>query len=210
MTHSLHRQGSIESLSCDYPILTITAVGINEQGSAGKKKEIFDILIKHNPCNLSQDKTGNVFQYSAEELRNGINDKTSVMAVFTDLEDLRSALIELKEKDLGVSVVVSGLIEPIKTMCSEIGIECHSINLSGGIMGRLDRLPPQGVVEITTMCGHGLISAELVGEMVDQIRKGRRTRKDAANHLASLCHCGIFNPKRAEELLSALIDSQVL
>ena len=55
------------------------------------------------------------------------------------------------------------------------------------------------------MCGHGMVAFNLVRKMIEDIKTGRRTVKDAAEELAKPCQCGVFNPGRAEALLEEII-----
>ncbi len=66
-------------------------------------------------------------------------------------------------------------------------------------------LPEEPVLGITTMCGHGMVAANLVREMAQQVKKGRKTLQEAGIELAKPCQCGIFNPKRAESLLEKFL-----
>jgi len=54
------------------------------------------------------------------------------------------------------------------------------------------------------MCGHGLVSANVVKSMVEEIKAGRKTPEATAKELAPQCACGVFNPVRAAKLLAAM------
>jgi len=54
------------------------------------------------------------------------------------------------------------------------------------------------------MCGHGLVSTNLVNSVVEEIKAGTKTPEDAAKELTPQCACGIFNPARAAKLLAAM------
>lgn len=86
-------------------------------------------------------------------------------------EKVKKVLKELKEVDLGLSVVVSGFYEEIFKLLSEVGLSPHTVNLSLGVWGRTERLPPQEVLEITTMCCHGMISPYHVNKMIKEIER---------------------------------------
>ncbi len=51
------------------------------------------------------------------------------------------------------------------------------------------------------MCGHGMVSFNLIRKMIEQVRLRRMTPKQAARMMAKCCECGAFNPARAEALL---------
>ncbi|HWT81320.1 MAG TPA: hypothetical protein VN648_21210 [Candidatus Methylomirabilis sp.] len=54
---------------------------------------------------------------------------------------------------------------------------------------------------MTTMCGHGMVPANLVEKLIREIKRGKKTVREAALELTRPCHCGIYNPARAERLL---------
>jgi hypothetical protein len=66
-------------------------------------------------------------------------------------------------------------------------------------------LPGLKVTEVTTMCGHGLVSFNLVQFLVKEIRRGEKTLKEAAETLARPCVCGVVNPRQTVELLRAML-----
>ena len=72
-----------------------------------------------------------------------------------------------------------------------------------GVWGKTELLPSKEVLEITTMCGHAMVAANLVEKIIEDIKKGKTTPEKAAKKLAKPCECGIFNPTRAAELLAA-------
>ena len=80
----------------------------------------------------------------------------------------------------------------------------HTTNHSLGIWGNASLLPDGPVLEITTMCGHGMTSRYLVDDLVKKIEGGSLSIEKAAIELGQPCVCGLFNPKRAEMLLRKL------
>ena len=115
-------------------------------------------------------------------------------------------LAELKKEDLGTSVVVSGLVDTTDELCKRVGLgHMHTVEFSGGIHGKLSLLPEKPVLEVTTMCGHGMVASNLVREMADQVKKGKKSLEEAGIELAKPCQCGVFNPKRAEKLLKKML-----
>jgi hypothetical protein len=101
-------------------------------------------------------------------------------------------------------VVVSGIFEIVDKCLEEAGLKHHTANFSLGIWGKTEKLPGNDILEVTTMCGHGLISPNLVTAMVKEIKAGTKTTEEAAKTLTPNCTCGIFNPVRAAELLAAI------
>jgi len=84
--------------------------------------------------------------------------------------------------------------------------ERHTAQCPLGVWGKTDRLPPEEILDITTMCGHGMISSSLVRRMAREVSQGLISFEEAAGKLARPCSCGIFNPKRAEDLLRVVIE----
>ena len=56
------------------------------------------------------------------------------------------------------------------------------------------------------MCGHHCVSSQSIEHYVDQIKKGKISLEKAAEKLTSPCICGIFNTKRAMQVLSELTN----
>ena len=200
MTHTLHREG-IKEASNDYVILAM--VEGNDPRKLDNLAELFKIVLRNKPLNY----TGKALfpDLTAEQLPQ-IYKRTKIgMAVFDRREDLFSALREIKDRDLGVSVVVSGLFPHIGEDCKKLGLPMHTVNYSLGVWGKREKLPDPKVTEITTMCGHGLVSFSLVESLLKEIRRGKKTLEEAADTLARPCVCGVVNPKRAVELLRAML-----
>lgn len=202
MTHTLHRQGTRENLSRDYPLVAVMAHGFNEKGGGPKLGRFLEICWKHGPVNLGDMKQGSVFTYDAEKIYQNVSDTTIVECVFDDLNKVEAVLRDLKEEDLGVPVVVSGLTDKVRECCKKVGLEIHTVAQSLGVWGDTARLPSKEILEITTMCGHAMVSSSLVEMMIEDIKKGTITPEKAAEKLAKPCECGIFNPSRAAELLA--------
>lgn len=202
MTHSLHRRGNAESLSEDYVVLIHAAFGFNDNGHESKQQEFLRICLRHNPQNAGAIKLGNIHKYKPEEVINAAH--TIVHAVFDNPEAVTEVLKELKEADLGLSVVVSGIFEYVDECLEKAGLKHHTANFSLGIWGKTEKLPSEDILEVTTMCGHGLISTNLAKSMVEEVKSGAKTPEDAAKELVPNCTCGIFNPARAAKLLAVM------
>jgi len=210
MTHTLHRRGDKDSLNCDYVVFTMSAKGFNEEGSAEKMRQFLKILLNHHPVNFGDMVTGNSYVKSQEEILNNIQNTSIVHGVFTDSVVVVAILKELKKADLGMSVVVTGVHEDTENCCQESGLEKHTVEHSLGIFGQMRKLPSEEVLQLTTMCGHGMVPANLVERVIAEIKRGKRTIKEGAIELTRPCHCGIYNPVRAERLLSRLVPLMVL
>ena len=204
MTHSLHREGSPESLKEDYVLFVYPAKGVTWKGSAPKVRRLTEMVYQAGPANLILT-TLRRNMYSGitpEEVLESIQaDGTRVFCVFNGRDKVKEALTRIKEADEGISIVVSGVIDRVREISAEIGIDPHTINLSLGIHGRKDRLPPAEIREFTTMCGHGVVSPHLVRDIIRRVKTGKVDDWEGSIILAKPCACGIFNPCRAMALL---------
>ena len=203
MTHTLHRRGKVEDLHEDYVLLLRTSRFVNHEGSEEKMRQIW-VVISHyeqDLVNFGNHKPswagGELYDMEALKKANS----TIIHAVFKDRGKLKACLQEIKGRDFGISVVISGLCEETQKICSETGLSPHTVNYSLGIHGKTERLPEEGVLEINTLCGHGMVSFNLIRHMLKEIGKGEITCRDAAKKLSRMCDCGVFNTYRAEKLL---------
>jgi hypothetical protein len=202
MTHTLHRTGDLESIREDFPMLTHVARGFNDQGASVRLKKIAQTMTKYTDLHFGDCKVGNKYQMDPAE----IMDKLTVgcQVVFKDKESLIGCMKELKEKDQGISIVVSGLFDEVFDCCRKAGINPPLIEFALGIHGNTKKLWPPEILDFVTMCGHGLVSGRLVKRMVADIKKKKITVEKAALELAKPCLCGIFNPHRAAKLLTKM------
>jgi hypothetical protein len=206
MTNTLHRQGTREDLKNDYVIFAHTAKGITREGSAPKLQEFMRICLKYQPVNIGDGKQGNIYQddINIQELISNQGDGAGASAVFTDLNSLQKVVTELIRADLGISIVISGLLDQVQACCQQAGISRHSVEHSLGFWGSKDRLPEMEILELNTMCGHGMVSFNLIRKMIEYVKLRRLTPKKAAKIMAKCCECGVFNPIRAEMLLEKI------
>lgn len=201
MTHSLHRSGDKESLRGDYVWFMYQAKGINDQNIKDKALEFIAVAEAAGSENWGDVKTGPTTEYTPEEIKKNITDKSRIRGIFTSRRQVVEFLKGLKEKDLGFSVVISGLLEEVLPACREAGVTPHTINYSLGIWGHKEKLPLEDTLAVTTMCGHHMISPRLVEKLVEDVQRGRCTPEQAALKLVGFCHCGIFNHIRGAQLL---------
>jgi hypothetical protein len=206
MTNTLHRRGEMDALRHDYVIFVHTAKGKNREGSAEKIREFMRICDKYHPVNMGDVKQGSLHQddITFDALLSTMGDGTVGAAVFTDLDTLRQVVDELIRADLGICINISGLLDEVRTCCRRAGITRHSAEHSLGVWGAKDRLPEREVLEFNTMCGHGMVSFNLIRKMIEQVRMRRMTPKQAARMLSKCCECGAFNPARAEALFERM------
>lgn len=205
MTHTLHRQGSEESLAGDYTILAMPSSGLNSAGSLEKLAKALDIFLKYNPVNIGDSKGGSRFSLGGDErVKEVLVDNELVHAVYRTREQLASVLIDLREADLGLSVTIGGLVGNLEDCCSRAGLKPHTIVQSLGVMGKVEKLPEANVLEIATMCGHHLVSFDLINTLSKKVAKGKISSEKAGKKLAKCCICGVFNPARAAEIIEEI------
>jgi len=222
MTHSLHREGSLDSLDKDYVMFVYPARGFNYKGSGPKVRRLTELICRSGPVNVmvktrrhkvaggpgEKDTVveGTFYElfFNGQELAGTDTihlDGTRTYSVFDSLEKLKAALARIKEADEGISIVISGRIDRVREIATELGIDPHMVNLSLGAHGRTDRLPPADIREFTTMCGHGLVSPHLVRDVLRRIKTGKVSEAEGCRILSEPCICGIVNPSRSAEML---------
>ncbi len=225
MTHTNHRRGSKESLMSDWVLLARTSREVPEQreNAPPRFRRLLEICTKHSPvCLMARD--------ISEEGQHGITAWVPVRyymgageslvevtkakkpmyahAVFSRREDLEATLEEIKEANLGISVVASGLFDEVFGICERISTGPDTVNMSLGIMGKTDLLPEEEILEITTMCGHAMISEHLTEAMIEGVRQGKTAAEEAAIELARQCVCNVFNPARAAQLIKKYVSTR--
>lgn len=223
MTHSLHRRGSRKSLEGDYVVFTTDS----RPHDPVKLRKYVEILMSHNPVGLrtgmpdlenvtrlryvrgwDKSKDSGIFKStSLEELRE-MKDLKWGSAIYTSIDDVKGVLSDLKEANLGIAVVFTGLFEKVHEACEEIGTGPHTVNMSAESFGRLDLLPEPRILEITTMCGHHMVSPYLVKHLINQVKRGKMTAEGAAVEMAKQCICNFFNVDRAKKLIEAYSESK--
>ena len=216
MTNTLHRYGNAESFADDYVIFAIPCKGKNEKGAVEKLRLFLTICEKHEPTNMGNsdfgshrpsEKLGPSVHWKREVgpdfdgVVRGVHRTATAAAVFDSSEKAEACLRELIDTDLGLSVNVSASVDGAKALARECGNARHSVEYSLGFFDRHDRLPDRRVLELSTMCGHGMVSSNLAKKMLDMVREGRRSPEEAAVTMARFCPCGVYNPTRAKRLL---------
>jgi len=222
MTHSNHRRGSRESLLDDYIIFTSGAGRIKDRA---KHRKQIEILMKHNPVGIAtstmdngtrkrlryvkgwdNSKDSGIFESSTLEEIKAHEDLSAGSGVYTNLKDVKAALKELKEADLGFSIVCTGIFDQVHEACKDVGTGPHTVNMSAESFGRMEYLPEPKILEITTMCGHHMVSPYLVKHLISQVRRTRMSTGDAVIEMAKQCTCNFFNAVRAEKLINEYIS----
>ncbi len=206
MTHSLHRQGTVDNLKNDFCLLCMPEVGYNHIHSNLKARRFLEIIQKYDPDNYGVITRGNKYTHDDVELIEALDMSPAIFCVINSKENLTNILKDLKEEDLGLCVVVNGIYKTVQACCHEAGLQPHTVNHSLGIWGRTEKLPAKEVLEVITMCGHGQISAGLVEHLLEQVKHKKIPLREAAVEMAKPCVCGFFNTIRAEELISRMVE----
>lgn len=201
MTHSLHRSGDIESQKRDFNWFMYQTKGVNDVNIKPKALEFIAVAEALGSENWGDVKTGPITRFSSAEIREKITDKSRIRGVFTRREQVVDFLRRIKEKDLGQSVVITGVLSEVLPACKEAGVTPHSINYSLGVWGRKEKLPDDITLSITTMCGHHMIPPKFVKHIMTQVENGRMTPEQGAIRLSDFCYCGIFNQVRCAEII---------
>lgn len=208
MTHTNHRQGTIESLRGDWVVQMRRAKGINDQNASPKLRRFLELSLKYDPVGAGNSKIGNTLNMSWQKFMDdvgNIEDSHNVHVVFDSVDKVAKFIEELVRADLGLSVIVSGLHDDIDRMCNKAGTRRHTVQYSLGVWGKTELLPHYKILEITTMCGHGTIPFNLVRRMAKAVRSGKLSLQQAAVELGKPCVCGVFNTRRTEALLQEYI-----
>ena len=181
---------------------------INHKGAAPKLRRYLEMALEAGAIKIGDCRNGNEYhQGSVALILENLQDQSVVHAVFNNPEAVVKALRLFKEADLGLCVVVSGLFDRVEKCCQESGLKKHTINQSMGRWGQIDKLPPLEVLQLNTMCGHGMVSVGLIEEVIADIKSGECSVEEGAERLFRPCMCGIFNPHRAAQLLKAMVES---
>ena len=210
MTHTIHRRGDRESLKGDYVVL------VREYDRPEKTREAVRILANHNPVGLIKRRKEIPLRYmkkweeglDKKELVENPEPPTYVSGVYIEKRDIEGVVQDLVEADLGLPITISGLIDDVFDVCKRTGTDPHSVMLSMETIGRTELLPDGKILEITTMCGHGLVHQHLVRHLIDRVRKRRMTAEEAGFELGKQCICNSFNHIRAAQLIEEYIRTQ--
>jgi hypothetical protein len=195
----------------------MSSKGINDEGAAEKLQAFLRLAMKYAPVNMGHATKWGMYRPSAdltplahwtrsaaadpETVVRGIEEPSTVAAVFDDVAKVEAFLKDVKAASLGISINISALAEEANACCKRAGITRHSIEYSLGFHGDLNQLPDRHVLELSTMCGHGMVSHNFARKMIDMVRENRRTPQQAATAMARFCACGIFNLSRAVRVL---------
>lgn len=209
MTHTLHRVGSRENLQGDWVFLCMPSKDINHINSGPKLRKFLELCLKNNCVTLGDCRKGNEFhQLSRENMLDNVEDRAVVTATFNNKKAVISMIEDLKKENLGLSIVISGLVDEVGECCSKTGLKPHTVEHSLGRWGNTEKLSPNEVLEIATMCGHAMVAVNIINEMIEKVKKGKLTAEAAAAELFKPCMCGIFNTDRAAKLITEIVNRQ--
>lgn len=199
VTHTLHRQGSIESLKEDYAVLIVGSdIPLSTQRERLRRRFPWMYqVIKKTLLRLGIPKALRLIKRPNPGFPAG-------GFVFSDKKELMNFLRLAKERNTGKSVVVSGLIDEVNGCLEELNLSPHTVQLSLGVFGKTELLPERGILEITTMCGHHMISPWLVEKLARDVKEGKLSATEAVKLMTKQCVCGVFNKARASKLIKAL------
>lgn len=203
MSHSLHRYGTVEDLKNDFCMYARCARGVNRDNPGDKLRKILDIYMSEDYVNFGSSHAGKskLNGLDPEEYRKTLDHAYGIIISFSERESVKNVLAKLKDADLGISIVVSGLIQEVKDICQEVGLTPHTATLSLGIHGKKELLPDDETLKVITMCGHSLIGAPLVQSVARKVKEGRLTPTQGSEIIGKPCTCGIFNTRRCAKLM---------
>jgi hypothetical protein len=212
MTHTLHRLGSINSLKNDYIVLIMKSNETKKKGpmrprDAFRRVIAMSLFLSPHVRAKTQEALSRfhfVQRFLNRESSVLNSEGISGLTVIGNKDGVADFLKRLKDLDVGSSVVVSGLFSEVDDCLRTIGLCPHTVQYSLGIFGKAELLPSEQILEITTMCGHHLISPRLVEKLVQDVENQKITPRKAARTMAKLCQCGAFNVPRATELVRHL------
>lgn len=226
MTNTLHRYSehyAFERLpnpvavEDDYIVFAMASRGVNDDNLVEKYRSFLRLALKHNPVNIGDATKGGTLRprrdlnptahwkrdqvAHPEEVIAGIEGHTTVAAVFDNYDDMKAFVTDVRNANFGISVNISAPMDAAERCCRETGIARHSVEYSLGFCGRVDKLPDATVLELSTMCGHGMLSANFVKKMIEWVKENRRSPTEVTRAMARFCVCGVFNISRAERIL---------
>ena len=217
MTNTLHRYGDAESFRDDYIVFAIASRGKNDEDSVPKLKKFLEMARRFSPVNLGDARHGGALRPSRrmnplshwkrdvtpdfEAVVDGLDTTTTAAAVFDNRVAAEDFVKAIREADLGLSINISTSIDGAEQCCDAADLCRHSVGYSLGFEGKTENLPNEDVLKLSTMCGHGMVSASLAKKMIDWVKEGRRTPEQAVTYLARFCSCGVFNPARGKRIL---------
>ena len=200
--------GTRENLQGDFTIVVRPERGYNNVGSRSALQRVLRAMFDCRAVNITaargENFKGNIYMCDIDDIVDGVKEGATVFCTFDCQENLEDFLRFMIEGDFGLSLVVQGSCERVQESLDRVGLKAHTTNHSLGVWGKTEKLHPREILEITTMCGHGILSPYLVHDVIERIKRGEIDRHEGSVILSKPCLCGIFNTTRAEQLLAAL------
>ena len=198
MTHTVHRR--VPEIEEDYVLLLRSSKGINRDGAGKKLLQLLERMEALDPVSYGHPVDGSTLRTERAEIKNNINDSSNLHIVFKDTQSAQKAVEIAKEMDTGLSVTLTGPLDRIRAMASEMGLNIQSIQIDLGTIGKKSFDPDtEGIL---SLCGHMRVSENLIKEMRAKVKSGEIDAQTAANTIGKVCLCGCFNPHVAATLLS--------
>ena len=205
MTHSLHRCGKLQEK--DYVWQLYHVKGVNDQNLIARLKKAIDIAEECGAINWGDVKSGPVISIPSDKIKAKLTNKSRIRGVFSSQEQTLAFLKRMKKADLGLCVIVAGVLDRVLEACKAAKVKPHTINYSIGVFGKKELLPKEEDLSFTTMCGHHMVSSNVVAKLRKKVKKGELSPQKAAHRMSIMCPCGIFNPERAVYLLRSEKDT---
>ena len=199
MTHSLHRCGKFQEK--DYVWQLYHVKGVNDQNLRARLRKAIDIAEECGAINWGDVKSGSVYSIPSKKIKAELTHKSRIRGVFSSYEQAVAFLKRMKKADLGLCVIIAGVLDGVLEACKTAKLKPHTINYSLGVFGKKELLSKEEDLSFTTMCGHHMVSSNLVADIRKKVKKGELSLQKAAHTMSIMCPCGIFNPERAMDLL---------
>jgi hypothetical protein len=219
MTNTLHRFGPASSFVDDYVIIAIPTKGVkNGVDALPALKRFLQIALEYNPVNIGDAMNGGAVRPTRHKwalqhffhrsdkpdfqaVIDNMTKPTTFSAIFDKKENAEAFTKRIKEENLGLSINISSSLENALGCANHAGQPRHSVGYSLGFEGMPDNIPNRHVVQLSTMCGHGMVSQAFAKKMIDWVKEDRATPEQAIAAMARFCSCGIFNPSRARRII---------
>jgi hypothetical protein len=221
MTNTLHRFSGDGIEDDDFIVFAIPCRGHNDQDCVPKLREFLRLASKHNPVNMGDASHGAIYRANRRlkplahwfrrertdhtRVLQEVSGATTVAAVFDRREQVEAFLRALREANLGLSINISAPAAAARDCCGAAGLSRHSVEFALPPLGKTGKLAEDRVLQLATMCGHGMVSFNLARKMMDLVREGRRSPEQASEYMCRFCSCGVFNPRRAARILHEVI-----
>ena len=120
MTHTNHRQGTVESLKGDWVVQMRRAKGINDQNASPKLKKFLELSLKYDPVGAGCSKIGNTLTLGWQKFMDdvgNIEDSHNAHIVFDSADKVAKFLKDLVQADFGCRSLLAGFMM-ILTICA--------------------------------------------------------------------------------------------